>query len=188
MGEVADILDVSHSLLRFWEKKFDIIKPAKNKKGNRLFTPEDVRNLKIIYHLVKERRMTLDGAQKHLKANRGDVGRDMQLAERLASIRSLLVEVRNSLGGEETVVDDNLNYELRVTSYESEDGNIEEVREEEVTARPVEELIEELLDAPEEMPDFDSASEFEPAEDELPEEGNKPEEPPKPVFIEQTLF
>ena len=113
MGEVAEMLDVSTSLVRFWEKQFDIITPHKNKKGNRMFSPEDVRNLKTIYHLVKERGMTLAGAAKHLKANRGGkeaIERDMEIAERLASIRALLLEVRNELGGDGTVVD-NLNYE-----------------------------------------------------------------------------
>lgn len=108
MGEVAEMLDVTQTLLRFWETKFDIIKPAKNKKGNRLFRPEDVRNLKTIYHLVKERGMTLAGAEKYMKANRGTIGRDMEIAERLQSIRALLVEVRNSLGGDGTVVDDGI--------------------------------------------------------------------------------
>ncbi len=111
MGEVAEMLDVSPSLVRFWEKRFDIISPQKNKKGNRLFSPDDVRNLKTIYHLVKERGMTLAGAAKHLKANRKEgIERDMEIAERLASIRALLLEVRNELGGDGTVVD-NLNYE-----------------------------------------------------------------------------
>ena len=106
MGEVAEMLDVEPSLVRFWEGKFDIIKPKRNKKGNRMFTPGDVDNLKTIYHLVKERRMTLEGAQKQMKANRSGIGRDMELAERLHSIRSLLLEVRQSLGGDGTVVDD----------------------------------------------------------------------------------
>lgn len=173
------MLDVSHSLLRFWEKKFDIIKPAKNKKGNRLFTAEDVRNLKIIYHLVKERRMTLDGAQQHLKANRGDTGRDMELAERLASIRSLLIEVRHSLGGEGTVVDDT----IEATSEAAHE------QPEPAPQRPVEEVIEEMLDAPEEMPDFDPTPEFEEeTAEEEPAKEVEPEEPAKPMFIEQTLF
>lgn len=62
MGEVAEMFDVNASLIRFWETKFDILRPQKNKKGNRLFSPADVENLKLIYHLVKERGMTLDGA------------------------------------------------------------------------------------------------------------------------------
>ena len=63
MGEVSEMFDVNPSLIRFWEQKFDILKPDKNKKGNRLFTPKDVENLKLIYHLVKEKGMTLKGAQ-----------------------------------------------------------------------------------------------------------------------------
>jgi DNA-binding transcriptional MerR regulator len=106
MGEVAEMLCVSQTLLRFWEKQFDIIKPHKNKKGNRLFSPDDVRNLKIIYHLVKERGMTLAGAGKQLRAGRGGVERDMEIAERLSAIRALLVEVRNELYGDGVLVDD----------------------------------------------------------------------------------
>ena len=67
MGEVSEMFDVNPSLIRFWEQKFDILKPDKNKKGNRLFTPKDVENLKLIYHLVKENGMTLAGAAKRLR-------------------------------------------------------------------------------------------------------------------------
>lgn len=115
MGEVAEMLDVSATLLRFWEQKFDIIKPHKNKKGNRMFTPEDVRNLKTIYHLVKERGMTLAGAAKYLKASRSTIERDVEIAERLQSIRALLVEVRQELGGEGTVVDGDVDDEAHAT-------------------------------------------------------------------------
>ena len=69
IGEVAKMFDVNTSLIRFWENEFDILKPKKNKKGNRLFTQKDVDNLKIIYHLVKERGFTLDGAKKKLREN-----------------------------------------------------------------------------------------------------------------------
>lgn len=105
MGEVSEMFDVKPSLLRFWEGKFDILRPQKNKKGNRLFTPEDVRNLKVIYHLVKERGMTLAGAEKYMKASRRQIERDMELAERLQSIRALLAEVRDSLGDEDALPD-----------------------------------------------------------------------------------
>lgn len=75
-----------------------MLKPQKNKKGNRMFTPEDVENLKLIYHLVKERGMTLDGARRALKGGgMPGVARDMELLERLQSIRAQLVEVRNEL-------------------------------------------------------------------------------------------
>lgn len=97
MGEVSEMFDVKPSLLRFWEAEFDIIRPKRNKKGNRLFTPADVENLKIIYHLVKERGMTLDGARKALRQNRGALSRDAELLERLQKVRSILAEVRDEL-------------------------------------------------------------------------------------------
>ena len=70
IGEVAKAFNVNTSLIRFWEKEFDILKPKKNAKGNRKFTPEDIKNLKLIYHLVKERGFTLDGAKIHLKESK----------------------------------------------------------------------------------------------------------------------
>ncbi len=97
MGEVAEMLDVTPSLIRFWEKRFDIISPRKNKKGNRLFSPDDVRNLGTIYHLVKERGMTLDGATKHLKANKKATDKEVAIADRLHSVRALLMEVKAEL-------------------------------------------------------------------------------------------
>lgn len=98
MGEVAEMFDVKPSLLRHWEAKFDILRPHKNKKGNRMFTPEDVENLKLIYHLVKERGMTLAGAAQYLKNGITDsMRRDMELLDRLQKIRAELVEVREQL-------------------------------------------------------------------------------------------
>ena len=75
IGEVAEMFGVNTSLIRFWEREFDIIKPKKNKKGNRLFTPEDLDNFKVIYNLVKEQGLTLEGAKKYLKENRKEIGR-----------------------------------------------------------------------------------------------------------------
>ncbi len=138
MGEVAEMLDVSTSLVRFWEKQFDILTPHKNKKGNRMFSPEDVRNLKTIYHLVKERGMTLAGAAKYLKANKGAIERDMEIAERLASIRALLLEVRNELGGDGTVIDVMPAEEVSVEQL------VEQAHQEEVVDAMMEEAIEEL--------------------------------------------
>lgn len=97
MGEVAEMFDVNASLIRFWEQKFDVLKPDKNKKGNRLFTPADVENLKLIYHLVKENGMTLAGAQKKLKENRDGVTKNLDVIEKLQEIRALLLEVRQEL-------------------------------------------------------------------------------------------
>ena len=107
MGEVAEMLDVNPSLIRYWGTQFDTIRPKRNKKGNRLFTPEDLEQLKLIYHLVKERKMTLEGARKALR-NRGVVKSeatvDVDLLERLQGIRSLLLEIRESFGAEEDEV------------------------------------------------------------------------------------
>lgn len=97
MGEVSEMFDVNPSLIRYWESQFDVLRPKKNKKGNRLFTPEDVQMLKPIYHLVKEQGMTLEGAKRSLKQNRGSVARDSELLERLQRVRALLVEVREDL-------------------------------------------------------------------------------------------
>ncbi len=97
MGEVSEMFCVAPSLIRYWEGHFSVIKPVRNKKGNRMFTPADVENFKIIYHLVKERGMTLDGAQRAMKQNRGTVKRDAELLERLQHVRSLLEEVREEL-------------------------------------------------------------------------------------------
>lgn len=103
MGEVAEMFDVNPSLLRFWESEFDVIRPKRNKKGNRLFTPSDIENLKLIYHLVKERGMTLDGAKKALKGKRDKVSRQAELLERLQKLRAELAEVRDGLRGEAPV-------------------------------------------------------------------------------------
>lgn len=103
MGEVAEMFDVNASLIRHWESKFDCIRPHKNKKGNRMFSPEDVEKLKQIYHLVKERGMTLDGANKVMKSSRKELSRETELLERLQRIRSTLVEVREELKAGEGV-------------------------------------------------------------------------------------
>ncbi|WP_418982821.1 MerR family transcriptional regulator [Alistipes sp.] len=109
MGEVAEMFDVNQSLIRHWESQFSVLRPKRNKKGNRLFSPQDVENLKLIYHLVKERGMTLEGAKKALRQPRaeGGVKRDAELMERLQRIRALLVEVREDLkAGPGELVDD----------------------------------------------------------------------------------
>ena len=72
IGEVAEAFKVNTSLIRFWEKEFDVLQPKKNAKGNRKFTPKDIKNLELIYHLVKQRGSTLEGAKTHLKENKGD--------------------------------------------------------------------------------------------------------------------
>ena len=98
MGEVTEMFDVNASLIRYWESKFDCIKPHKNKKGNRMFTPSDIENLKLIYHLVMEKGMTLEGANMAMKRRGKSVQRDVSILERLQHIRAMLLEVKESLG------------------------------------------------------------------------------------------
>lgn len=97
IGEVASMFDVNTSLIRFWEKEFDVIKPKRNKKGNRLFTKQDVENFYIIYHLVKEKGLTLDGARKKMKENKEDTINNFEVIKSLKNIKELLLEVKNSL-------------------------------------------------------------------------------------------
>ena len=97
IGEVAEMFNVNTSLIRFWEREFDIIKPKKNKKGNRLFTKEDIDNFHIIYHLVKERGMTLRGAQKKLKENRDDTVNNLEVIKSLNSIKKMLLDIREEM-------------------------------------------------------------------------------------------
>lgn len=97
IGEVADMFNVNASLIRFWEREFDIIKPKKNKKGNRLFTKEDIDNFHIIYHLVKERGMTLKGAQKKLKDNREDTVNNLEVIKSLNNIKKMLLDIREEM-------------------------------------------------------------------------------------------
>ena len=97
IGEVAEMFSVNTSLIRFWEKEFDIIKPKKNKKGNRLFTKHDIDNFHIIFHLVKERGMTLKGAQKKMKDNKEDTINNFEVVKTLKNIRDMLIEIRENL-------------------------------------------------------------------------------------------
>lgn len=106
MGEVAEMFDVKPSLLRYWEQEFDIIRPHRNKKGNRLYKPQDVDNIKVIYHLLKERKMKIEVARKYMKDNPSGADRDTEIMERLLSIRALLVEIKNDLTYNGEVVDD----------------------------------------------------------------------------------
>ena len=97
IGEVAKMFDVNTSLIRFWEKEFDVIKPKKNKKGNRFFTKKDIENLHLIYHLVKEKGLTLNGAKKKLKENKEDTNNNFEVIKSLTEIKNLLLEIKESL-------------------------------------------------------------------------------------------
>ena len=97
IGEVAKMFEVKTSLIRFWEKEFDIIKPKKNKKGNRLFTKEDVDHFYIIYHLVKERGYTLEGAKKKLRQNKPDTLNQVEVVRALNKVKDFLLELKTQL-------------------------------------------------------------------------------------------
>ena len=97
IGEVAKMFDVNTSLIRFWEKEFDIIKPKKNKKGNRLFTKKDVENFHVIFHLVKERGFTLEGAKKKLKDNKDGTVQNVEIVKSLTKIKSFLIDLKEEL-------------------------------------------------------------------------------------------
>jgi len=97
IGEVAKAFDVNTSLIRIWEKEFEILKPKKNAKGNRKFTPEDIKNLKFIYHLVKERGFTLEGAKTHLKEDRKKSLSNFEIISKLESIKAQLVKIKDQL-------------------------------------------------------------------------------------------
>jgi len=97
IGEVAKAFGVNTSLIRFWEKEFDALKPKKNAKGNRKFTPEDIKNLKFIYHLVKERGFTLEGAKIHLKEGKKETLNNFEIISKLEDIKGQLVKMKNHL-------------------------------------------------------------------------------------------
>ncbi|MBR5850107.1 MAG: MerR family transcriptional regulator [Alistipes sp.] len=103
MGEVSEMFDVNPSLLRYWEEQFPMLKPKRNRKGNRHYTPQDLELIKTIYHLVKERGMKIEGAKRALReqSRSGEVQRNTELMERLQRIRALLEEVREDLKAEE---------------------------------------------------------------------------------------
>jgi DNA-binding transcriptional MerR regulator len=97
IGEVAEQFNVAPSLIRFWESEFDLIQPKKNRKGNRQFTREDIENVRTIYHLVKQKGFTLQGAKEMLKNDTQSVRDKMEMYESLKKIRQFLVEVRDKL-------------------------------------------------------------------------------------------
>ncbi|MBW2962374.1 MerR family transcriptional regulator [Mesonia aestuariivivens] len=97
IGEVAKAFKVNTSLIRFWEKEFDVIQPKKNAKGNRKFTKEDIKNLELIYHLVKERGFTLEGAKTHLKEEKTETLNNFEIIRKLEHIKSELNNIKNQL-------------------------------------------------------------------------------------------
>lgn len=97
IGEVAQMLHVNESLLRFWEKQFDQISPSKSKGGTRTYTQKDIDTLRIVYHLVKEKGMTLEGAKKRLKDNHAQTAENYQIICHLQAIRNELLAIKSEL-------------------------------------------------------------------------------------------
>jgi DNA-binding transcriptional MerR regulator len=97
IGEVAEMFDLPVSTIRFWENEFDILRPAKNKKGNRLFTQNDIRNLRIIHHLLKEEGMTISGVKKKLSEKWDETSHTWEITESLLKIKSMLLEIKESI-------------------------------------------------------------------------------------------
>lgn len=97
IGEVAKAFGLSNSHIRFWEKEFDILHPKKNAKGNRLFTQEDIKNLQLIYHLVKERGYTLDGAKSKIKSEKKELYNKQGVISKLELVKNELIKIKNQL-------------------------------------------------------------------------------------------
>jgi len=95
IGEVAEMFDVSNSLIRYWEAEFDILKPEKNKKGDRRFKEKDLASFRIIHHLVKEKGYTLEGAKKAIKERKKDLYAKFRVIENLKEVKSYLLDLRN---------------------------------------------------------------------------------------------
>ena len=211
MGEVAEMFDVNASLIRYWGTQFSCLKPHRNKKGNRLFSPADIETLKRIYHYVKECGMTLEGAKRALRGDRseGEAGSsDMELLERLQAIRSTLIAVRDSLGEPNVVAVELPDDDDVEEAIEPVVEQFEETVETEVVEVPTVAIVE-PEPQPEPQPELEQEVETEPQPEPIveeqavvaePEQIAEPElvveksavepesQPQRPMYREQTLF
>ena len=105
VGEVCEIFGVNASLLRFWEEEFPVLKIKKDSRGHRKYTPKDVDNLRLIYHLVKEQGMTLEGARKRMRNNPEGESHDAEIVERLKNIRNMLAALKAEMGIDTEVIE-----------------------------------------------------------------------------------
>ena len=185
MGEVAEMFDVRPSLIRHWETQFACLKPHKNQKGNRMFTESDIEKIKQIYHLVKERGMTLKGAAQVMRrSSQDDLARQTQLLEHLQRIRAALVEVREELktGSGEQLVDD--------TIEESSEPAVKEQPAKKVAKPLVEPVHTAEVDVVAEPAEQESASQEEQPKRRVVRRKKKSDEESKELFpfYEQSLF
>ena len=192
MGEVAEMLDVSQSLLRFWEKEFDEIRPRRNKKGNRLFTAQDVATIKKIYHLVKERGLKIAAAKKQLKlGDSAELSREALIVEKLHSIRAILLEVKQSLDGAIESYDE----PEEILPQQTIDAARESEAKVEIKAEVEVQAVGEVEPAVEVKVEGEVTAEAEPKEGAVEEKPQKPKAPRKPrpkrpkyAFKEVELF
>jgi len=168
MGEVCEIFGVNASLLRFWEEEFPILKISKNSRGHRIYTPEDVDNIRLIYHLVKEQGMTLDGAKKRIRQNREGIRRDAEVMDRLRNIRNLLLELKEELGDNTEVID-----------IDDEEPQVEEPQ----VAEP--QAAKEAAAVPQPQPESEQEQEPEQEPEPEPEPEAEPEPEPQPMPAQQ---
>lgn len=105
IGEVAKAFDVNASLIRFWEKEFEIIQPKKNKKGNRLFTKNDIECFKNIYYLVKVKGYTLDGAKQAIgKKGQTVTTEEIDVVQKLEDIKEELIKLKMSFDNSDVIL------------------------------------------------------------------------------------
>lgn len=205
MGEVCELFGVNASLLRFWESEFPILKIAKNSRGHRIYTTADVDNLRLIYHLVKEQGMTLEGAKKRIRQNKEGVSREAEIVERLRSVRNMLAALKAELGDEVEVIEiDEEGAEESLAQptpaiiaeptaeYASEPEHTEEVASEpaEVPAEKPAEEVEPAVE-PAVEPVVERLADFQmkmPSSEPEPEEPKKPRGPKMGTLIGGDLF
>lgn len=97
ISEVAKWFGVTNSQIRFWENEFDILKPRKNRKGDRLFRVEDIKNLKVIYYLLRHQKYSIEGAREYLKANKHTANVNIVVKDALTKLRAFLLEMKANL-------------------------------------------------------------------------------------------
>ncbi len=188
MGEVAEMFDVRPSLIRHWESQFACLKPHKNQKGNRMFTEADIEKLKQIYHLVKERGMTLKGAAQVMRrSSQDELARQTQLLERLQRIRAALIEVREELktGDGEQVVEESGDDDVEVAVAAETPAKKPAKRVAKPKAEPEPEMLEVVAEPAEE----DEVAEEQPKR-RAPRRKKKSDDETKELFpfYEQSLF
>ena len=179
MGEVSEMFDVNPSLLRYWEQEFDMLRPRRNNKGNRLFGPQDVETVRAIYHLVKERKMKIETARRYLKTNREKALFEAEITERLLNIKSLLLEIKSDLQDDGDFVE-NVDYGDADAGFEAENTVIETAPQDTYETLVSDTAAEDTaLDAPHECL---------PAEDMSADAAVETVQVQRPAFEEQMLF